>query len=73
MAWLIALAAVLIAIGAGVVGMFTHNTPLFIAGWIASFVAILAMMGAVWGMLMGVRRDRSRRDGDDPQDTWNDP
>jgi hypothetical protein len=70
MLWLIALAAVVISIGAGLLGMLSHNTPLFIGGWIASFVSILAMMGAVWAMLMGARRDRIRREGEDAADPW---
>jgi hypothetical protein len=60
MAWMIALAAMLAAIAAGVIGMFTHNTPMFIAGWVASFVAVFALIGALWRMLLGVRRDRLR-------------
>ena len=72
MAWLIALAAVLISIAAGVVGMFSQNTPLFVGGWIGSFLSILVLMGAVWRMLMAVRRDRARQEADEAPDAWND-
>jgi hypothetical protein len=72
MAWMIALAAMLAAIAAGVVGMFTHNTPLFIGGWVASVVAVFALIGALWQLLLGVRRDRLRDEQafEDEPDTW---
>ena len=72
MAWIVALGAVLVAVVAGVIGMVTHNTPLFIGAWLALGVATLAFIGALWGMLLGVRRDRRRSEAvfDDEPDNW---
>jgi hypothetical protein len=57
-AWLIPLALMLIGIGAGVTGMFTHNTPLFVGGWVILAVATFGFMLALLLMLNGARRRR---------------
>ena len=73
MAWMIAFAAVLASVVAGVVGMVTHNTPLFIGAWVALGISTLALMGSILLLLNDARRRTRAADRSEPEpSTWED-
>ena len=72
MAWMIALAAVLVSLVAGVVGMFTRNTPLFIGGWVALAISVLALIVSLLLMLNDAKRRRLEAEQYDDPPAWQD-
>ena len=67
MAWMIAFVAVLASVVAGVVGMVTHNTPLFIGAWVALAISTLALMGSMMLLLNDARRRDRAADQSEPE------
>jgi hypothetical protein len=67
MAWMIALALILVSIAAGVFGMVTHNMPLFIGAWVALTVATLAFIVSLLLMLNDARRRRLEAEQFEPE------
>ena len=72
MAWMIALAAMVAALGAGVMGMLTHNTALFIGGWVALAVATVVLIVSLLLMLKDAKRRRLEAEQYDDAPAWND-
>jgi hypothetical protein len=58
MAWMIALAAMFLSLVAGVVGMLTHNTMLFIGGWVALAISTVVLIVSLLLMLNDAKRRR---------------
>jgi hypothetical protein len=72
MAWMIALAAMFLSLVAGVVGMLTHNTPLFIGGWVALAVSTVVLIVSLLLLLNDAKRRRLEAEQYDDPPAWND-
>ena len=73
MAWMIALAAMFLSLVAGVVGMLTHNMPLFIGGWVALAISTFALIASLLLMLNDAKRKRlAAEQYDDIPPSWQD-
>jgi MFS family permease len=70
--FMIALAAMVVALGAGVMGMLTHNTPLFIGGWIALAVSTVVLIVSLLLMLNDAKRRRLAAEQYVDPPAWND-